>query len=75
MLYELATLMPIPYATLEGEKFNYFKVSQKILNDHPPELNPAQFSPELCDFLRHWYPLHDSVSTRTKQHVPQLSHC
>lgn len=36
ILYELATGRPIPYSEAVVGKVNYFKVSQRILNDYPP---------------------------------------
>jgi hypothetical protein len=53
-LFELATGRPIPYSELSGGKFNYFKVSQKIINDEPPALPAGHFSPEVEDFLKKW---------------------
>jgi serine/threonine protein kinase len=67
ILFELATGRPIPYAEHKTGKINYFKVSEKILKDPPPELPPNQFSPDFCDFLRQWYHFIHAVCSKTKR--------
>lgn len=55
MLYELATGLRLPYAAMQNEKINLFKMSLKVLNTNPPQLPPNRYSEGMYDFLKRWY--------------------
>jgi len=59
---------------LEGGKFNYFKVCQKIINDPTPELPAEQFSPEMQDFLKRWYRFDHLAWKRKRNNVLLRKH-
>lgn len=69
----MATGRPIPYSQMD--KFNYFRICQKIINDEPPQLPAGMFSPEMSDFLKLWYVYQYAASQRSRKNEPQRRRC
>lgn len=57
------------------DKFNYFRICQKIINDEPPQLPAGMFSPEMSDFLKRWYVYLNAASQRNKKKGPLPRRC